>query len=257
MPKTPAPPLRRAPSRAPRGQLRPERTSKSRAGKRGRPVPSEPEPEPPSAARPPPPAELMRPERPLPAPASRPVAVTPPSAAGAGKARDVALAPRARAHPRRVGSRGSADSSRASEEIDPVAGRRDREGAAHRRHRRPHQPEAARGDPRLARPAASSRIPTRSGPSCASAAPSSSAGCPELDFGVGEALRPADHRRERQRQDHDHRQAGREADGRGQVRACSPPGDTFRAAATEQLEVWGTRVGATSSAARRAPIRRR
>ena len=35
-------------------------------------------------------------------------------------------------------------------QLDPVGRRRDREGAADRGHRRPHQPEAARGDPQLA-----------------------------------------------------------------------------------------------------------
>ncbi len=56
-------------------------------------------------------------------------------------------------------------------------------------------------------------------------------------------LRPAGHRGQRQREDHHHRQAGGQATAAGARTCCSPPGDTFRAAATEQLEVWGKRVG--------------
>ena len=58
-----------------------------------------------------------------------------------------------------------------------------------------------------------------------------------------QALRDPGRRHQRRRQDHHHRQTGASAPGRGTQRACWPPGDTFRAAAREQLDVWAERNG--------------
>ncbi len=49
------------------------------------------------------------------------------------------------------------------------------------------------------------------------------------------------HRRQRFRQDHHHRQARRKVLGRGR-KVMLAAGDTFRAAAIEQLKIWGTRT---------------
>ena len=49
-------------------------------------------------------------------------------------------------------------------------------------------------------------------------------------------------RRQRHRQDHDHRQARGQAPRRGQSVVLAA-GDTFRAAAIEQLKIWGERIG--------------
>ena len=63
-------------------------------------------------------------------------------------------------------------------------------------------------------------------------------------------------RRERHRQDHDDRQDGAAL---SRARACAPvlvAGDTFRAAAVEQLQIWGERTGAPVIAGgRRTPMR--
>ena len=67
--------------------------------------------------------------------------------------------------------------------------------------------------------------------------------------------RRAGGRRQRHRQDHDHRQAGA-ALSRGRARrSMLAAGDTFRAAAIEQLQIWGERTGAPVIARRdRAPM---
>ena len=65
-----------------------------------------------------------------------------------------------------------------------------------------------------------------------------------LHFDDRRAQRVAVRRRQRRRQDHDHRQArprSRSPTGRRVVMAA---GDTFRAAAAEQLELWAERAGA-------------
>ena len=51
-------------------------------------------------------------------------------------------------------------------------------------------------------------------------------------------------RRQRHRQDHDHRQARRAASAPRARRVMLAAGDTFRAAAIEQLKIWGERTGA-------------
>ena len=61
---------------------------------------------------------------------------------------------------------------------------------------------------------------------------------------VAQALRDPDGRRERLRQDHDHRQARRRSSAQQGLSVMLAAGDTFRAAAIEQLKVWGERVGA-------------
>ena len=58
-----------------------------------------------------------------------------------------------------------------------------------------------------------------------------------------EALRHADGRRERLGQDHHHRQAREPLPRQGKT-VMLAAGDTFRAAAIEQLQVWGERTGA-------------
>ena len=92
---------------------------------------------------------------------------------GRAKKRDAAALARPGEDPRRLGRRASA-SLFTAEGDRSRAGRRDREGAAHRRHRRAHRQkllEALRGS--LGK--TSSTIPRRSGRSCASAPPRSSA----------------------------------------------------------------------------------
>ena len=49
---------------------------------------------------------------------------------------------------------------------------------------------------------------------------------------------------QRSRQDHDHREAGASVGAGTAGRCCWPRGDTFRAGAIEQLEIWGGRAGA-------------
>ena len=66
---------------------------------------------------------------------------------------------------------------------------------------------------------------------------------PPIDFGVGAAVRAADHRRQRQRQDDDDRQAGRASWPATGKKVLLAAGDTFRAAAVEQLDVWARRTG--------------
>ena len=51
-------------------------------------------------------------------------------------------------------------------------------------------------------------------------------------------------RRQRHRQDHDHRQAGAAISTSRASASCMAAGDTFRAAAVEQLQIWGERTGA-------------
>ena len=62
-------------------------------------------------------------------------------------------------------------------------------------------------------------------------------------------------RRQRHRQDHDHRQARGQAR-RGGLKVMLAAGDTFRAAAIEQLKIWGERTGAPVVASSSAPMPR-
>ena len=186
----------------------PRRRARARRARRPRGAAAAAQPEPERAA---------RAGHPLPAPPR----------AGGERHRERAPAPRpgaglARTRSGFIARLGEIFTGRSS--IDPVRRRRDREGAADRRHRRPHQPEAAGGDPQLAVATASSPIPTRSGRSCAGAA-RRCCRCPRRPSTsrAAQPVRAAGHRRQRQRQDHDDRQAGRASWRPTARRSCSPP----------------------------------
>ena len=74
--------------------------------------------------------------------------------------------------------------------------------------------------------------------------------------GAEAACRPG-RRRQRHRQDDDHRQARREAHAPRARRVVLAAGDTFRAAAIEQLKIWGERTGAPVVAGETGRRRRR
>ena len=65
----------------------------------------------------------------------------------------------------------------------------------------------------------------------------------------------AGRRRQRHRQDHDDRQAGQAAIATQGSKVVLAAGDTFRAAAVEQLQIWGERTGVPVIAGRPAPMR--
>jgi len=130
-------------------------------------------------------------------------------------------------------------------------------GPADGRHRRAHEPEAARGDPHVAEPQGPCAIRPRSGRSCASERADPRARRAAGDVRLGQAVRAAGHRRQRQRQDHHDRETRGPADRATARKVLLAAGDTFRAAATEQLEIWANASGRPWCAARKAPTLRR
>ena len=122
-------------------------------------------------------------------------------------------------------------------------GRRAGEGAADRRHRRAHQPEAARATCKRSLDSKELGDPRRSGRSCAGAAARSSAvEAPPLDFGAPNpfVLLVIGVNGSGKTTTIGKLAAQLQGQGKSVLLAA---GDTFRAAATEQLEVWGKRVG--------------